>query len=233
MLTRLVHALIRWVIRRDLRKRVAVGLDGVYVEGLDAVRALAETRPVLLAANHVAWWDSALLVLLSDALGLPWRFVMDAKNLRRVRYFTLFGAIGLERGERAAEGLAAGRAWLSAPGRLLWFFPQGRQRPAHLRPLDLKRGVEAIAAAEGVAVVPVVFAYAFRERPEPAAYVRFGAPLPPGATVEAIEAALLAGLDATDLQLEHPEPSFVPFRAPPRERNLGDALLRRLWRLLG
>lgn len=229
-----LHRFVRFVALRGARARVRRDLDGVSVAGLDDVRRLAAERPVLLAANHVAWWDSVLLALLTEAIGHPARFVMDDANLRAHPWFEAFGAIGLDRGPAAAvAALRTARTWLQQPGHLLWFFPQGRQRPAHLRPLDLKPGVARLAADPRVAVVPVVFHYAFADAPRPAATVWFGPPLPPTPTVEEVDVALRAGLQATDAHLLAPAPAFEPLWPARPERDLGDAVLGLLWRFLG
>ncbi|MEI6252556.1 MAG: hypothetical protein WCP30_07105, partial [Mycobacteriaceae bacterium] len=55
--------------RRYARRRVGYGLDGVWVTGLQEARAALAEGPVLFAANHVAWWDTLLLVVLHEALG--------------------------------------------------------------------------------------------------------------------------------------------------------------------
>lgn len=222
--------------RRYARRRAAHGLDGVWVSGLEEARAALAERPVLFAANHVAWWDTLLLLILDEALGgLSWA-VMDAMNVRTLPFMGWVGALPLDRSsaDSSRRCLQACAALLDRPGRALWIFPQGRQRPAHLRPLDLKRGVQTVHAHNPVDVVTVSLTYIFLERQHPAAIVRFSAPMPGAAVagealMPAVEGALLEGLAAIDVAAvaatdgrrarsdpADPLPGFVPLVRPRR-----------------
>ena len=239
--------------RRYARRRAAHGLDGVWVAGLQEVRAALAERPVLVAANHVAWWDTLLLLILDEALdGLGWA-VMDAENLRKLPFLGWVGALPLDRSsaESSRRCLESCADLLDRPGRALWIFPQGRQRPAHLRPLDLKRGVQTLHAHNPVDLVAVSLNYVFLEREHPAAIVRFSAPMPGAAVagealMPAVEAALLDGLAAIDVAAvaatdgrrarnnpADPLPGFVPLVRPRRlldAEGLGGRLLGALRR---
>ena len=68
--------------RRYARRRLARGLDGFFADGLEAARAAVRARPVVLAANHVGWWDSFLVVALDEALGTEGYALMDAGSVR-------------------------------------------------------------------------------------------------------------------------------------------------------
>ena len=220
--------------RRYARHRVGRGLDGLWVSGLDDARAVLAERPVLFVANHVSWWDPILLIVLDEALGgLGWA-VMDSRNLRDVPFLGWVGALPLDRSshDRSRECLQSCAALMTRPGRAMWIFPQGRQRPAHLRPLDLKHGVQTLHDHAPVDVVAVSLDYVFLERDRPAAVVRFAPPRPGaevggGALLPAIEQDLLDGLavidaaatEATDggRARRHPDdplPGFVALVAP-------------------
>lgn len=236
--------------RRYARFKVATSLDGLWVAGLDDVRTALAQRPLILAPNHVAWWDVLLLLLLDEALGGVGWAVMDAANLRNMPFLGWVGALPLDRSnpDRSRQCLESSAALLDRPGRALWIFPQGRQRPAHLRPLDLKaHGLHILHARKPVDVVAVSIDYVFLERNRPAAVVRFSAPMS-GAAVEgdhllpAVEGALLEGLSAIDAAAvvatdgrrarSHPRdplPGFVPLVRPagPQPQNgIGNRLLR-------
>lgn len=189
--------------RRYARRRVARGLDGVWVAGLNEARAALADRPLIFAANHVAWWDVLLLVVLDEALGgLGWA-LMDSRNLRGLPFFGWLGALPLDRSspERSSQCLRNSVELLDGPGRGLWIFPQGRQRPAHLRPLDLKRGLQTMHEHNPADIVAVSLNYVFLERDRPAAIVRFA---PPSRTARGtsvlptVDSALLDGLAAID-----------------------------------
>jgi len=213
---------------RKLRK----SLDGVYVGGLEAARAHRARSPVLLAANHVAWWDALLLLPIDDALGGNGRALMDAANLARLPFFGWLGAVPLDRSssERAQAGLKAAARHLSAPGEALWIFPQGKQRPAWLRPLALKRGVVRLSQLSNTPILPVSIQYGFREHAAPTAVVDFGPPIPADTpdALSVLETALCDGLSRIDMffleQSTHYTPLIAP-RAGRSENGLGSRLL--------
>jgi 1-acyl-sn-glycerol-3-phosphate acyltransferase len=223
------------------RRRVARGLDGLWVSGLAEARAALAQRPLIFVANHVAWWDALLLLPLDDALGGTGWAVMDSRNLRSLPFLGWVGALPLDRSspQRSRECLQSCADLLDRPGRGVWVFPQGRQRPAHLRPLDLKTGLSIMHARRPVDLVVVSINYVFLERSRPAALVRFSAPIAGAslageteagsALLAAVESALLDGLDAIDVAVmaatdgrrarTHPQdplPGFVPLVAPAR-----------------
>ena len=199
-----VMTFARWYALR----KVARELDGVWVSGLDVAREALAREPVVLALNHVAWWDVLLLVLLDEALGGEMRVLMDSRNLRKLPYLGHIGAIPLDRRapEAAARDLEAAARWLDRPGRVVTIFPQGRQRAAHLRPLAFRRGVEQLVAASGATVIPAALQYGFREAPAPAAGLRLGPHLPSSAVGRAGGAAVLE--DVIDTQLALLDPLF-------------------------
>jgi 1-acyl-sn-glycerol-3-phosphate acyltransferase len=226
--------------RRYVRRKLARDLDGLRAAGIDRAREAAAARPVILAANHVSWWDPFLVVALDEALGTEGYALMDAANLAGLPFFARLGAIPLDRGNpaRLRAGLRAGAALLDRPGRALWMFPQGRLRPAHLRPLGIQPGIGLLARlSPGAAVVPIAIQYAFGEHPAPAALAWLGEPIPHriAATPEGtalLEIALEAGLREIDAALAGdapPLPVLVPSRLRRPDEGVGSRVLAR-WR---
>jgi 1-acyl-sn-glycerol-3-phosphate acyltransferase len=117
------------------RRRVARGLDGLWVSGLAEARAALAQRPLIFVANHVAWWDALLLLPLDDALGGTGWAVMDSRNLRSLPFLGWVGALPLDRSspQRSRECLQSCADLLDRPGRGVWVFPQGRQRQPRQR----------------------------------------------------------------------------------------------------
>lgn len=193
-----VAALARWYARR----RVARAFEGIFVEGLPEAQALATRSSVIFAMNHVAWWDAFVTVLLDAAMGGTGRCVMDADNLARLPFFGWIGAVPLRRRRprEALEDLHRHAALLSEPRSSLWIFPQGSQRPSHLRPLQFHSGVAVLARVSGAPVVPVSLSYSFRESALPAICVSFGAPthVRRASDVADLEARVATGLDRND-----------------------------------
>jgi 1-acyl-sn-glycerol-3-phosphate acyltransferase len=200
--------------RPYVRSKLAAGLDGVWVSGLEALIAHNRVAPLVLAASHVSVWDPLVLVALEErierALGeleAPHgHALMDRENLARLPFFGLVGALPLDRRDRARgrTDLEAARAVITRPGQRLWIFPQGRQRPPHLRPLGLKPGVLALAAH--AAVVPVGLGYAFGEAEVPACFVAFGTPLTRLETLGPLEDAMCDALARCDVAADRMGP---------------------------
>jgi 1-acyl-sn-glycerol-3-phosphate acyltransferase len=176
--------------------------DGVYVSGLAEARRVVDGGPVIFAANHVSWWDAFAVVLLDRALGATSHCLMEAQNLARLPFFGWIGAVPIHRDDprAAVADLRAAARLLAGPGDALWIFPQGRHRPAHLRPLGFERGVSLLAKMSGRPVVPVSITYGFRERPEMTLAIAFGAPLAAeeARSTETLELRVAAGLDRND-----------------------------------
>lgn len=224
-----------WVLalaRRYARRRARRELDGVWVSGLEPARALAATGPVIFAATHVSWWDAFMVVLADEALHTTSHCLMDAENLHRLPFFGWIGAIPIDRsgGAKARAGLRQAAELTAAPRAALWIFPQGRQRPAHLRPLGLQPGVELLARLCKAPVVPVSLSYLFREGERPAALLRFGAPLSGGGLGQ-LEAELIAGLAEIDAFVEGgaaaaPFAALVAGPPAPSQDGLGSRILR-------
>lgn len=233
------------------RRRVSHGLDGLWVSGLEQARSALATRPLIFAANHVAWWDPLLLLVLDEALGGTGWAVMDATNLRTLPFMGWVGALPLDRSshERSRQSLEASADLLDRPGRALWIFPQGRQRPAHLRPLDLKPGIGILCDRNPVDVVAVSVNYLFLERDRPAAVVRFSAPVASSdiagpSLLPTVENLILGGLAVIDSAAiaatdgrrartdpDDPLPGFTPLVRPAHssgQDGFGERMLRLL-----
>jgi 1-acyl-sn-glycerol-3-phosphate acyltransferase len=207
--------------RAYARRRLARDLDGVRVRGLEGTGELGRTAPLILAANHVNWWDSFLVVTVDEALGGEGRALMDEENLRSLPFFARLGALPL-RPTRARTDLGEAATRLTEPGHSLWIFPQGAHRPPHLRPLGFGRGVELLAAqAPAAEIVPVALQYAWGEQPGPGAWIDLGAPLRAADVAvrggaRCVEAAVVRGLERIDAALlqtgDHDFCELVPSR---------------------
>jgi 1-acyl-sn-glycerol-3-phosphate acyltransferase len=202
--------------RRYVRWKLARTFDGVRIAGLDEVRRRVAHGPLIVAANHVCWWDTFLLVLLDELLDAESYCLMEAQQLGRLPFFGWVGAIPID-GRSPATRLASLRAaigQLDRPGRILWIFPQAQQRPAHLRPLGLQRGVELLASRTGAPVVPLALRYDFRDSPKAEINMVFdpaldNRQLARGALLHQVEASIVEGLARIDRHLLTPDDAFV------------------------
>lgn len=182
-------------------------------------RLSSHEGPVVVIANHPAWWDAAIIIVLADAL-FPEResyAPMAARMLERYRIFARMGAFGVDSdGRRGAAGfLAASREVLAAPHRVLWITAQGDFVDVRRRPLALKAGVaHLIDLAPDAIFLPLALEYAFWEERGGEAFAAFGTPIP-AATLRAlpkaerlayIEAALTGTLDQLSVDVVARDP---------------------------
>lgn len=143
-LYRLVEEVLRLPVRRGLRWRV---------EGLERVPARG---PVLLASNHLSYFDPIAIGNLTHLAGRRVRFLAKAELFRnRLMGAALrrMGQIPVERGTGDARALDAGAAALRT-GQCVHVFPEGTISD-DLDPMAGKTGLARLAKASGVDVVPV------------------------------------------------------------------------------
>jgi 1-acyl-sn-glycerol-3-phosphate acyltransferase len=140
----LVEVLLRPPVRRGLRWRV---------EGLERVPA---SGPVLLASNHISYFDPIAVANLTDLAGRRVRFLAKAELFRN-RFLGAalrsMGQIPVERGTGDTGALDAAAAALG-DGRLVHVFPEGTISD-DLEPMAGKTGLARLARAAGVDVVTV------------------------------------------------------------------------------
>ena len=159
------------------RRRIAA----TRVAGLP--RSLPGGVPLVLAANHVSWWDAFTLREVQRILRprAPVYTLMAGRELRRHPRFAWIGAFGMDAG-RPASVLAAVR-FLRArvcerPDAAVIFFPQGRIWPSQRRPLGFRRGIEAFARhAAPCVVLPVAIHHEPLGAPAPTVFVSAGDPV--------------------------------------------------------
>jgi 1-acyl-sn-glycerol-3-phosphate acyltransferase len=164
------------------RSRIRTTFGEVRVRGLDAARVHASSAPLLVVSNHTSWWDPLVALHVSThMLGTAGHAMMDAKNLRRLPFFALVGAFGVDLdnpGDGAAVIRYAARL-LEMPNNLVWVFPQGTERPVTERPLGFRAGSGEIArVAKKAKVLPVGLRYEFGGAERPTLWISFGEVVP-------------------------------------------------------
>lgn len=215
---------------RHAAARIQGAFAGLHVAGLDRLREAAARGPVLVVSNHTSWWDPLVaLALIRRRLGLDGYAMMDARNLRKLPFFGLVGAFGVEL-DQPEDGRAAlryGESLLDRPGRVLWIFPQGAERPSTARPLGFKAGSAVIATRRpDVAVIPLALRYEHGGRERPDLWVEIGPPVEGATEVgearERQERAVTALLERVDQRLLTGDrggvETWLAWREPPLAR---------------
>jgi 1-acyl-sn-glycerol-3-phosphate acyltransferase len=195
------------LMRLYVRRRIKVAFHDAIVSGINETRQALERGSIIVASNHVSWWDPLALILLDQALHADGYGLMAEATFSELPWFTRLGAIPLSKTSprRALEQLDHAAALLSRKGRFVAIFPSGRQIPAHL-PLDFQAGVLRLAERSQAPIVPLAIRYEFGEGPKPTLWLSLGLPqmLPPAsrkARSQALENAVVAELSLIDEQL--------------------------------
>jgi 1-acyl-sn-glycerol-3-phosphate acyltransferase len=180
-----------WTLRRHFHRVMLIGERPTFGE------------PIVLACQHVSFWDGILLdVALRQLGGGRLRCIVDAQQMRRHPFFAHIGGVAVPRDDarQAARVLRqqadqAGEKWDT-----MVVFPQGRLRPADARPLGFEpAGLRRLAT--NAKVVPAALRYDFWEEQRPEALLAIGEPVPVD-DVEPAVAALADKLFAASLQRE-------------------------------
>ena len=141
----------------------------------------APDAPLIMACQHVAWWDPLVLYHLSRVwFPGPARHdvMMDEENLKKLKFFRWIGAFGVDRTTRAGSVAALRHALdlLEIPYLRLGIYPQGRQESMDKRPLTVAPGASWLAAKSGVPFAPIAVRYEHIEAEWPEVFVSIGAP---------------------------------------------------------
>ncbi len=197
-----------WWFARVARGRISDTFGEVRVSGLQrALDALAE-GPIVAVSNHTAWWDPLVILWLThEVLRCDSYALMNASNLRRLPFFGLVGAFGVDLGDPRDGALAMRHAvrLLGGPRRAVWVFAQGEERPISLRPLGFQRGSAEVSRVSKRPAVPFALRYEFGPAERPTLYIAVGEAIAPSRDVSALrdahESSVTALLDRLDADL--------------------------------
>lgn len=165
-------------------------------------------RPLVVLANHPAWWDAVMFMLLLRRFFIerPAFMPMDATAFRKYTFMKRLGVFGIEQDSPrgAVRFLETARLVLAAPAHMLWMNAPGRFADVRERPVPLAPGVVRLPEiAPNALFVPLAFEYTHWTEKRGEALAAFG-PAMEGeelvamsrdARAEAIRAALAATMD--------------------------------------
>ena len=165
-----------------------------------------QDRPIVLVANHISWWDGFLLREVQRTLrpAAPFHTVVVAEQLGRHPMLRRLGGVPVTPSAPSSVlGMlrTLGRLRGRDANTVFAYFPQGRIWPSSRRPLDVRRGIEAVGRLLApVDVLPVSIHIEPLVHARPTPFLWLGEPISvsdSGDTVtsDEVEARLAHGLD--------------------------------------
>lgn len=148
------------------------------VSGLSELQKRNSKAPLIIYANHSAWWDGLVAFEIWRRAALDAFVMMEEKQLKKLFLFRRLGAFSVvrENARQAVESIRYAADILNEkPSRALWIFPQGKITPNDARPIifynGLSRIIEKTRRAE---ILPVAFRYEFAGDFKPEIFVKIG-----------------------------------------------------------
>lgn len=173
----MLEPLLAQLNRRMLRHH----FHRIHGGGLEHVKALDRTRPIILYGNHSCWWDGLMEFFFShDVFGLDPYLMMEERQLRRYQFFRWIGAFSVirESPPDALRSLQYAASLFDRPGRVLYIYPQGVMKPNDVRPLGFYSGTaRLIELLQSPQVLPMAHRYEFLMEQRPEAFTLFGPPV--------------------------------------------------------
>ena len=184
------------VIRNMMTRKLQRNVEQVLAYNIEQTKELARDHGVIIAPNHVAYWDSCLYFLLSGFLSTRSFVFVAQKTLQRLPFLRWCGALPLNTTSKEHSLLQLlHTTHLNNQPTQFWIFPQGEHRPTDRVPLKCKRGILLLAKHLKLPIVPTAIQYLYKDDESPIAYVSFQPPLPYDSTIEEIELSIQQGLD--------------------------------------
>jgi 1-acyl-sn-glycerol-3-phosphate acyltransferase len=150
------------------------------IRGLGHLQRAVHEGSVLVVSNHTSWWDPMFCIYLANRLAaFDGYALMLAKNLERLPFLGRVGGFGVEIGDAAdaRRALRYGAALLAKPGRVVWVFPQGIERPITESLVDFKPGAAMMAKlAAQQQIIGVGLRYEFGAAEKPTLLASIGEP---------------------------------------------------------
>jgi 1-acyl-sn-glycerol-3-phosphate acyltransferase len=161
------------------------------------------TGPTILYANHAAWWDPLVLLLIAarDYPDYEIYAPIDAAALRRYPLLERFGFFGIRADSAAGarEFLSASKTVLASGRGIVALTAQGGFNDVRPRPVTIKRGLAwLLQEVPRARAVPVAIEYPFWNERLPECLLRFGPAVLAGTNdVAELHTALGAALEHT------------------------------------
>lgn len=195
-------SLLYWYLKRMLRKN----FHGIRTAGMEHLRELDSTRPVIAFANHSNWWDGVIIFFLSRfQRRKDFYCMMEEKQMKHYPFFAWLGvfSVDLENSLRAAGTIRYTCNLLRKNRSMIWIFPQGIMGSPH-EPIEPRPGIDFLAKRfTNAQMLPMVMEFGFEREQRPFAYLRIGKPyIAAENTEERIEQELTALLQQMNAEVK-------------------------------
>lgn len=171
----LKDGVLYWYLKRMLRSN----FHSVRASGVEHLRGLEATRPVIAFANHSNWWDGVLIFFLSRFQPKKdFYCMMEEKQMRHYKFLSWLGAfsVDLENSLRAAGTIRYTCGLLKKNRTMIWIFPQGEMGSPH-EPIEPRPGIDFLAKRfPNAQMLPMVMEFGFEREQHPVAYLKIGKP---------------------------------------------------------
>ncbi len=163
------------IYNRNLFKR---RFHSLRVGGFGELRKLTTLAPLVIFANHSAWWDGLVAFEISRRVQSDSFIMMEERHLKKLFLFRGLGAFSVVR-EKPREAIKsidyAAELLRGSSNRTVWIFPQGEILPNERRPLRFYNGLAKLVEKVGaVRVLPVAMRYEFLDNFKPEIFVKIG-----------------------------------------------------------
>jgi chlorobactene lauroyltransferase len=163
------------IYNRNLFKR---RFHSLRVGGFGELRKPTTLAPLVIFANHSAWWDGLVAFEISRRVQSDSFIMMEERHLKKLFLFRGLGAFSVVR-EKPREAIKsidyAAELLCRSSNRTVWIFPQGEILPNERRPLRFYNGLAKLVEKVGaVRVLPVAMRYEFLDNFKPEIFVKIG-----------------------------------------------------------
>ena len=168
------HRFLRSFLKRHFH---AIGLE----KGSRCETSIPADQPLIVYANHPAWWDPLIAHFVNRTLFASRQFYapIDANALEQYNVFAKLGFYGvrMHTTQGASAFLRQSTAILRARDTVIWMTPEGRFADARDRTATLMPGLAHLCSRlNGGCALPLALEYVFWEERLPVCLISMGQP---------------------------------------------------------
>lgn len=146
---------------------------------VNEIPAVPDDKAVLIAPNHISWWDGFIIDYLNRIIYTRKIYVMMLEEqLKRYRFFSRIGAYSIDPGnlKEIKESLSYTKELLTDNNNLVVIYPQGVLTPFNLNYSPLKKGLLKITESpvSVFSVLPFACKISYYNERHPEIYIYFG-----------------------------------------------------------